>query len=153
MRILLESGGRAKLYGETQVGTKPRWSDGSILGNGESTAQTLELPRGTWNLSLQYFSPFALSISAPGFKRELVAALDGQRPNTISLANNGQFWPAGKFQSKGGEVEFTIHAAPADWFQSVTGWDAVSSGAEAVHIVSLPGRATPGVSAVQPYCT
>jgi hypothetical protein len=123
VRILLESGGKATLFGETVVGTKPGWSDGSMLGNGETTSQSLELPAGTWNLSLQYFSPFALSITAPGFKQELVAALDGQRPNTISLANNGQFWPAGKFQSKGGKVEFTVHAAPADWMQSLTGYD------------------------------
>jgi hypothetical protein len=123
VRILLESGGKAMLFGETQVGTKPDWSDGSILGNGETTAQSLELPAGTWNLSLQYFSPFSLTITAPGFEEELIAALDGQRPNTISLANNGQFWPAGKFQSKGGKVEFTVHAASADWMQSLTGYD------------------------------
>jgi hypothetical protein len=123
VRILLESGGQATLFGETEVGTKPQWSDGSILGNGEGTSQSLELPAGTWNLSLQYFSPFALTISAPGFKQELAAALDGQRPNTISLANNGQFWPAGKFESKGGKVEFTIDAAPADWMQSLSGYD------------------------------
>jgi hypothetical protein len=123
VRILLESGGKATLFGETAVGTKPQWSNGSILGNGETTLQSLELPAGTWNLSLQYFSPFALSITAPGFRQELVAALDGQRPNTISLANNGQFWPAGKFQSKGGKVEFAVHAAPADWMQSLTGYD------------------------------
>jgi hypothetical protein len=123
VRILLESGGKATLFGETAVGTKAQWSNGSILGNGETTSQSLELPAGTWNLSMQYFSPFALSITAPGFKQELVAALDGQRPNTISLANNGQFWPAGKFQSKGSKVEFAVHAAPADWMQSLTGYD------------------------------
>jgi hypothetical protein len=123
VRILLESGGKATLFGETQVGTKPDWSDGSILGNGETTSQSLELPAGTWNLSLQYFSPFSLTITAPGFDEELIAALDGQRPNTISLANNGQFWPAGKFRSKGGKVEFTVHAASADWMQSLTGYD------------------------------
>jgi hypothetical protein len=65
VRILLGSGGRASLFGETQVGTKPKWSNGSILGTGESTSQTLDLPKGTWDLSLQYFAPFALSITAP----------------------------------------------------------------------------------------
>ncbi|HWH19336.1 MAG TPA: hypothetical protein VN671_02285, partial [Solirubrobacterales bacterium] len=93
VRILLQSGGKASVFGETTVGTKPMWSDGSILGNGETTTQTMDLPKGTWDLSLQYFSPFDLTLSAPGFRRPLEAALDGQRPNTISLANNGQFWP------------------------------------------------------------
>jgi hypothetical protein len=124
VRILLESGGAASLFGETLIGNKPRWSNGSILETGETTSQTLDLPKGTWNLSLQYFSPFGLTLEAPGFKEELIPALDGQRPSSISLNNNGQFWPAGKFRSPGGKVEFTIEAAPADWLQSLTGWDA-----------------------------
>ncbi len=144
VRILLESGGKASLFGETQIGTKPSWSDGSILETGESTSQTLDLPKGTWYLSLQYFSPFALSVNAPGFKEELIPALDGQRPSSISLNNNGQFWPAGKFQSPGGKVEFTIDAASADWLQSLTGWEAkayigeiVATKAEPRHVVPL----------------
>ncbi|HKZ15101.1 MAG TPA: hypothetical protein VJL81_14790 [Solirubrobacterales bacterium] len=143
VRILLESGGQATLFGETMVGTKPGWSNGSILGNGETTSQTLELPRGTWDLSLQYFSPFALSITAPGFKQELIAALDGQRPNTISLNNNGQYWPAGKFESTGGEVEFTIHTAPADWMQSLTGYDGKAYIGELVATKAEPRRTVP----------
>jgi hypothetical protein len=143
VRILLESGGKASLFGETVIGTKPQWSDGSTLGTGESTSQALELPPGTWDLSLQYFSPFALSISAPGFKEELIAALDGQRPSTISLNNNGQFWPAGKFESKGGKVEFTIDAAPADWLQSLTGYDAKAYVGELVATRAEPHRTVP----------
>jgi hypothetical protein len=143
VRILLASGGKASLFGETVIGTKPEWSDGSTLGTGESTSQTLELPKGTWDLSLQYFAPFALSISAPGFKQELIAALDGQRPSTISLNNNGQFWPAGKFESKGGKVEFTIDAAPADWLQSLTGYDAKAYVGELVATRAEPHRTVP----------
>jgi hypothetical protein len=142
-RILLESGGKASLFGETQVGTKPSWSDGSILENGESTSQTLDLPKGDWDLSLQYFSPFALSVDAPGFKEELIPALDGQRPSSISLNNNGQFWPAGKFHSPGGKVEFTIDAASADWLQSLTGWDAKAYIGEIVATKAEPHREVP----------
>ncbi|HEX4732643.1 MAG TPA: hypothetical protein VH299_15330 [Solirubrobacterales bacterium] len=143
VRILLRSGGRASLFGETMIGTKPQWSNGSTLGNGETTTQTLDLPKGTWDLSLQYFSPFSLSVTAPGFKQELIAALDGQRPNTISLNNNGQFWPAGKFQSPGGKVEFTINAASADWLQSLTGWDATAYVGEIVATKAEPHRTVP----------
>jgi hypothetical protein len=143
VRILLRSGGRASLFGETMIGTKPQWSNGSTLGNGETTTQTLDLPKGTWDLSLQYFSPFSLSVTAPGFKQELIAALDGQRPNTISLNNNGQFWPAGKFQSPGGKVEFTINAASADWLQSLTGWDAKAYVGEIVATKAEPHRTVP----------
>jgi hypothetical protein len=143
VRILLRSGGKASVFGETTIGTKPQWSDGSILGNGETTSQTMELTKGAWDLSLQYFSPFPLSITAPGFKEELIAALDGQRPNTISLNNNGQFWPAGKFQSPGGKVEFTVHAAPADWLQSLTGWDAKAYIGQIVATKAEPHQTVP----------
>ncbi len=143
VRILLESGGRASLFGETTIGTKPEWSDGSTLENGETTSQSLELPKGTWNLSLQYFSPFALSLTAPGFSEELIPALDGQRPSAISLNNNGQFWPAGKFQSPGGKVEFTVHAAPADWLQSLTGWQAKAYIGDLVATRAEPHRTVP----------
>jgi hypothetical protein len=143
VRILLESGGKAALFGETVIGTKPEWSNGSTLGTGESTSQSLDLPAGTWDLSLQYFSPFALSIGAPGFRQELIAALDGQRPSSISLNNNGQFWPAGKFRSKGGKVEFTIDAAPADWIQSLTGYEGKASIGELVATRAEPRRTVP----------
>src|ERR1700744_5030270 len=143
VRILLASGGKAALFGETVIGTKPQWSNGSILGTGESTSQTLDLPQGTWDLSLQYFAPFALSVTAPGFKQELIPALDGQRPNTISLNNNGQFWPAGKFQSPGGKVEFTVNAAPADWLQSLTGLDAKAYIGEIVATKAEPHQTIP----------
>ena len=42
----------------------------AMLGTGESTSQTLALPAGRWNLSLQYFSPFGLTLSAPGFRAD-----------------------------------------------------------------------------------
>jgi hypothetical protein len=143
IRILLHSGGTASLFGETQIGTKPSWSNGSILETGESTSQPLELPAGEWNLSLQYFSPFALTLSAPGFEESLIPALDGQRPSSISLNNNGQFWPAGKFRSKGGKVEFTVEAASADWLQSLTGWDAKAYVGEIVATKAEPRREVP----------
>jgi hypothetical protein len=143
IKILLRSGGEASVFGETAIGTKPMWSDGSILGNGESTSQSLELPAGTWDLSLQYFSPFGLTISAPGFEEALIPALDGQRPSTISLNNNGQFWPAGKLKSKGGKVEFTVKAADADWIQSLTGYDGKAYVGELVATKAEPRKTVP----------
>jgi hypothetical protein len=119
------------------------WSDGYALGNGETSTQTMQLPAGTWDLSLQYFSPFALSLTAPGFKQELIPALDGQRPSTISLQNNGQFWPAGKFQSEGGKIEFSVNAAPADWLQSLTGYDGKAYVGDLVATRAEPRKTVP----------
>ena len=61
IRILLANPGRASLFPDPVVGAKARWSPDSVLGTGESATQTLNLPAGRWNLSLQYFSPFGLT--------------------------------------------------------------------------------------------
>ena len=126
IRILLANRGRASLFPGVAIGSKARWDEGSQLQTGESTTQAIELAAGRWRLSLQYFSPFALSLSAPGFRTDLKAALDGQRPNTISLANDGQFWPAGTFDSGGGRVRFTVTAAEPSFLQRLSGYDGVA---------------------------
>ena len=69
IRILLANPGRASLFPDAVIGPKSAWDEGSVLGTGAETSQALDLPAGTWNLSLQYFSPFDLTLSAPGFER------------------------------------------------------------------------------------
>ena len=141
IRVLLGNPGRASLFPDAVLGPKSAWDEGNVLGAGSETSQTLELPAGAWNLSLQYFSPVDLTISAPGFEENLIAALDGQRPNTISLANNGQFWPAGRYQSAGGATEFTIATADATAIQDLTGWDGKAYIGELVAVPAEPHRA------------
>jgi hypothetical protein len=126
IRILLANRGRTSLFTDAAIAPKAGWDAGSQLHSGDGTAQTVELPRGRWRLSLQYFSPFALTLSAPGFQRELKPALDGQRPNTISLANDGQFWPAGSYRSGGGKVRFTLAAAEPSFLQRLSGYNGVA---------------------------
>jgi hypothetical protein len=127
IRILLANQGRASLFPDAAIAPKVDWDAGDQLQTGERTAQTVALPRGRWRLSLQYFSPFALALSAPGFQSELKPALDGQRPNTISLANDGQFWPAGIYASPGGRVQFTVAADEPSFLQRLSGYDEVAS--------------------------
>ena len=140
IRVLLASPGRASLFPDAVIGSKSAWEKGSVLETGATTSQTLELPAGAWNLSLQYFSPFGLTISAPGFSEQLVAALDGQRPNTISLANNGQFWPAGRYESDGAPTEFTLSAADPSTLQNLSGWDGKAYVGELVAVPAEPHR-------------
>jgi hypothetical protein len=143
VRILLASPGRASLFPGAVIGHKSGWESGSILETDAETSQSLRLPAGRWNLSLQYFSPFDLTLSAPGFSEELPAALDGQRPNTISLGNNGQFWPAGRFESEGGSVRFTIATAGASALQSLSGYDGKAYVGELVAVPAKPHRTVP----------
>jgi len=143
IRILLANPGRASLFPGATIGPKAAWRDSSILGTGERASQALKLPAGSWNLSIQYFSPFDLTLSAPGFREPLPAALDGQRPNTISLASNGQFWPAGRYESDGGRVEFTLSAAGASTLQSLSGYDGKAYVGELVAVPAKPHRVVP----------
>lgn len=143
VRILLAQPGRAALFPDAVIGAKDRWDAGSVLGTGATTSQTLDLPAGEWDLSLQYFSPFGLTLSAPGFEEPLVAALDGQRPNTISLGNSGQYWPAGRYRSKGGPVKFTLSTASASTLQSLTGYDGKAYIGELVAVPAAPRRIVP----------
>ncbi len=143
MRVLFHNPGRASLFPGAVIGPKSAWDEGSVLGTGEQTSQTLDLPRGSWNLSIQYFSPFGLTLSAPGFEEPLIAALDGQRPNTISLGNNGQYWPAGKFESDGGKVKFTLTSADASGLQSLTGYDGQAYLGELVAVPAEPHKEVP----------
>jgi hypothetical protein len=143
IRILLGGQGRAGLFPDAAIGQKGEWDGGSILGTSSQTAQTLGLPPGSWNLSIQYFSPFDLTLSAPGFSETLMAALDGQRPNTISLGNNGQFWPAGHYESKGGKTRFTVTTADASTLQSLSGYDGKAYLGELIAVPAKPHRTVP----------
>jgi hypothetical protein len=143
VRILLAGRGRASLFPDAVIGQKGAWVEGSVLGTGESASQALALPAGTWNLSLQYFSPFDLTLSARGLREPLKAALDGQRPNTISLGNNGQFWPAGRYVSDGGRTRFTVSAASASTLQSLSGYDGKAYLGELVAVPAKPHRIVP----------
>src|SRR4051794_4758250 len=143
IRVLLANRGRASLFPGAVIGRKGGWEEGSILDTGSETSQSLRLPPGSWNLSIQYFSPFDLTLSAPGFRETLKAGLDGQRPNTISLGNNGQSWPAGRYESKGGGVRFTLTAAEASTLQSLSGYDGKAYVGELVAVPAEPHRTVP----------
>jgi hypothetical protein len=138
IHILLAGGGRASLFPGAVIGAKGRWSPATELEAGQSSSQALRLPSGRWRLSIQYFSPFDLTLSAPGFDQSLPAALDGQRPNTISLANEGQFWPAGEISGNGRPIRFTVSAAAPSTLQRLAGYSGKATLGE---LVAVPAKA------------
>jgi hypothetical protein len=143
IRILLANRGRASLFPAPSIGTKAAWGPDSTLEMGEQGTQALKLPAGRWRLSLQYFSPFGLTLTAPGLRQPLKAALDGQRPSTISLASNGQFWPAGTFVSHGGRVRFTVSAEEPNTLQRLAGYSGKAELGELVAVPAQPHRVVP----------
>ncbi len=143
IRVLTSNPGRAGLFPGAVIGGKGRWSPAAALETGDAASQTMKLPAGRWLLSLQYFSPFGLTLSAPGLHESLPAALDGQRPNTISLANEGQFWPAGEIDSDGRPIRFSIAAEKASTLQSLTGYTGKANLGELVAVPAGPHRIVP----------
>lgn len=142
-RILLSNPGRAAVLDGAALGPRHRWDRGALLGTGERTSQELRLPPGRWRLSLQYFAPFELTLSAPGFSHRLKPALDGQRPNTISLANDGQYWPAGTYESEGGAVRFTVAAAEPTTLQRLAGYNDTAYLGSLAAVPAQPRRLVP----------
>jgi hypothetical protein len=143
IRILTANPGRAGLFPAVAIGSKASWSPDSALQGGELASQSLRLPRGRWLLSLQYFSPFGLTLTAPGSSQSLPAALDGQRPSTISLASNGQFWPAGTVDSDGGRVRFTVTASEPSTLQELSGYSGSAQLGELVAVRAEPHSTVP----------
>jgi hypothetical protein len=143
LRILTSNLGRASLFPTPAIGPKPGWNPGDELESGERTSQTLALPAGRWRLSLQYFSPFDLSLTAAGLHQPLPAALDGKRPSTISLASDGQFWPAGEVVSDGGPVRFTVAVAQPSTLQRLSGYDGEAQLGRLIAVPAQPHRIVP----------
>ena len=85
--------------------TGRRWGEGlSEVSAGESAYQVLDLPPGRWEISLQYASPVALEVRAPGLRVSLPPSLDVVGP----------FWVAGSVRVEGGPVRFEV-AARDSW--------------------------------------
>ena len=71
------------------------------------------------------------------------AALDGQRPSTISLASNGQFWPAGEIHSDGGPIRFTVTRRGRSTLQRLSGYSGKATLGELVAVRAEPHRIVP----------
>jgi hypothetical protein len=83
------------------------------------TATTrMRLPRGRWDLSLQYDSQVSLVVSAGGRSFTLPPSLDGMYLLEQGMAS---FWRAGTLRSKGELVKVTVSAQEPSSFQRFVG--------------------------------
>ncbi len=124
-KLIVSRPGSAWIYPTPVIGPKENWDNGTKLGLGADSSQTLDLPAGRWNLSLQYFSPVPIQLRAQsaGLDEHLPAALDGQRPNQLSLFNDGQYWPAGTVDlSSPAKLRFTVDVNGPNALQRLTGF-------------------------------
>ncbi len=79
------------------------WSQTTVE-SGESATVELDLPPGTWSLSLQYDATRPITVSADGFEQTLPGNLDFRGP--------GPYWPAGIIDGGVKEITVTVEDPP-----------------------------------------
>ncbi|MDQ2622024.1 MAG: hypothetical protein M3Y45_03190, partial [Actinomycetota bacterium] len=122
-RFFSQVDGTAVLMPEAVAIYRDDWSPEADLGGGEQATTTAELTPGTWRVSIQYFSPRGMTMTAPGYERSFPAAIDGQRLANMDTGSNGLFWPGGLLRvKKAGPVEFTITSREPSRLQRLTGY-------------------------------
>jgi hypothetical protein len=89
---------------------------------GESATQTIVLPPGAWDLSMQYATevvPLEVTVGEDTF--EMPPGVEGAIP---FRPDEGQFWPVGQVESDGEPVEITVTAEQPSAIQRLLGVDA-----------------------------
>jgi hypothetical protein len=99
-RRLMQSGGDAVVFPRRPLAGSG-WSSGSTVESGAPVRQTLKVPPGTWELSLQYDATRPLHITAPG--------LAATMPGNLDYRGSVPFYPVGSFRvAKREPVTFTV---------------------------------------------
>ena len=94
------------------------WDPGAYFDAPGSASVKMKLPRGRWDLSLQYDSQVSLQVSAGGRSFTLPPSLDGMY---LTEPGRASFWSAGNVQSKGGTVKVKVDASEPSSFQRFVG--------------------------------
>jgi hypothetical protein len=89
---------------------KTDWQ-GSIGRPGETARIRVKLPRGRWDVSLQYVSTTGLTVKAPGLTKQMAA--------NFGLIT--AFWPAGTVTSDGRTLTLSVSAHDRTWFAGLLG--------------------------------
>ncbi len=115
--------GEAVLLPQTVLGLADDWQPSPELAPGEEASLKLDLTPGQWRISIQYFTPSGMTLSAPGYARKIAPAIDGQRVSNQATGSFGQFWPGGVIDvGKSGPVEFTARTLEPSTIQDLTGY-------------------------------
>jgi hypothetical protein len=110
--------GTATLLDHPAVRKQSAWSPTWRFNAPGTASVKMRLPRGRWDLSLQYDSQVSLEVSAGGRSFTLPPSLDGMY---LSEQGKASFWHAGTVQSKGGTVKVTVDASEPSSFQRFVG--------------------------------
>ena len=121
-RLYWKAGGHAGALGEASVAATKRAPIDNQLSPGQTASQTISLPLGKWELSLQYVSPVTgVTVRAPGLDVHLPAGVDAAIPYR---PDQGPYWPVGEVTSQGGPISVSVTADDVNTYQSLLGVDA-----------------------------
>ena len=81
--------GIATVFPETVIGLRSDWTPDPDMKSGESASIDVELGKGAWRVSLQYFSPAGFTLSAPGLCEPEAAGL-ARRPAPLEHRHRKQ---------------------------------------------------------------
>jgi hypothetical protein len=127
IHAFLDDGGRLLTWQpRPQIAKRLYWKrEGKVdnaLAPGEEASQSLYLPPGRWQLSLQYASPVTgLQVIAPGISKSMPAGVDAAIPYR---PDQGPYWPVGEVTSRGERIIVTVKADDVSTFQKLLGVDA-----------------------------
>lgn len=106
------AGGTALVLPRPVAGAAGAWR-GQPWTGGDTGALTLRVPRGAWDVSLQYVSSSPLELTTSDGLRVALPA---------RLSRMGSYWPAGVLrQARSGPVTFRVRADGASWFGRLLG--------------------------------
>ncbi len=143
-RFFRQVDGEATLMPNSVVVGGDQWKPTPRPGPGESVSVTTDLAPGRWRVSLRYFSPDGLRLTAPGYSRRFEAALDGQRLANMEVGGVGPYWPGGVIRvRKRGPVTFTATTASPSLLQKLTGYSGKSVLGHLALMRVEPRRRTP----------
>jgi hypothetical protein len=125
-RKILAGGGVALVWPRPVIAKRLYWQRAGKADNqakpGEEVSQSIVLPPGPWQVSLQYVSPVTgVTVRAPGLDVHLPAGMDAAIPYR---PDQGPYWPVGELNSEGGPVTISIRADDIDGRQKLLGVDA-----------------------------
>jgi hypothetical protein len=125
LAAFLNGGGDPLIWPRPVIAKRLFWEPESRLEPGESASQTVKLPPGVWDLSLQYTSPVVgVEIEGPGLEAQLPAGVEAAIP---FRPQEGPFWGVGRITSPGGPVTFTVRAEGLSGLQRLLGVDATAN--------------------------
>jgi hypothetical protein len=125
-RKILAGGGEALVWPRPVIAKRLYWTRAGKVDNqaqpGEEVGQSIFLPPGRWQVSLQYVSPVTgVTVRAPGLDVHLPVGMDAAIPYR---PDQGPYWPVGELTSQGGPVTISVRADEINWLQKFLGVDA-----------------------------